>query len=151
MVDPPGLVMRADNFRYYLHQVWERLWPPLSRATSDQEIIDAFVENAQPYAREFVPAMANLIFRVLHEKKFPKRRETQINFLADSLAALGMVKPRTSRDICERERTRKKRAHHIVQYEFSIVCSCGFKGQSLNHGCPTCGAQIDFGFRPPFW
>jgi hypothetical protein len=136
---------RADNYRFIFGNIWERLWPRLSRALTDQEIIDSFLEGATPYAEEFVPALANLILRVLRERKFPKRPEAQINFLADSLAGLGYVSPRSSRDICQNERTREKRAHHILRYEFHIECSCGFKGRSRNHACPHCGAKIDLG------
>ena len=137
---------RADNYRFIFGKVWERLWPRLLRATTDQEVIDSFLEGATPYAQEFVPALANLILRVSRERKFPKRPVAQINFLADSLAGLGYVSPRSSRDICQNERTREKRAHHILRYEFHIECSCGFKGLSRNHACRKCGAEIDFGF-----
>lgn len=147
---PATIRGRADNYRLLLSQVWDRLWPPLSQATTDQEVIDAFLEGAPPYAQEFVPSLGNLIFRVLHEPKFPKRRKPQINFLADSLGGLGVVTPRSARDICERERTREKRAHHIIRFEFYIECSCGLKGRSQNHACRKCGAKIDFGFAPMF-
>jgi len=81
---------------------------------------------------------------------FPKRRQPQINFLADSLAGLGLVTPRSSRDICEKERARLKRAHHIIRYEAYVECSCGFKGRSHNHACRKCGAKIDFRFASAF-
>jgi hypothetical protein len=137
---------RADNYRFIFGQVWDRLWPRLSLAMTDQEVIDAFLEGASPYAQEFVPALASLISRVLREPKFPKRPEAQINFLADSLAGLGYVAPRSSRDICQKERAREKRTHHIIRFEVYVECSCGFKGRSRNHTCPHCGAKIDFGF-----
>ena len=143
---PTEIRGRADNYRFILGQVWDRLSPGLLRATTDQEVIDSFLEGAPPYAQEFVPGMGNLIFRVLRDPKFPKRREPQINFLADSLAALGYVAPRSSRDICQKERTKEKRAHHILRFEFYVECSCGFKGRSHNHACRKCGAEIDFGF-----
>jgi hypothetical protein len=53
---------------------------------------------------------------------------------------------RRSRDICQEERTKEKRAHRILRYEFYVECSCGFKGRSQNHACQKCGAEIDFGF-----
>ena len=144
-VRPTEIRGRADNYRFIFGQVWDRLSPRLLRATSDQEIIDSFLEGASPYAQEFVPALANLILRVLRDPKFPKRREAQINFFADSLAALGYVAPRSSRDICQKERRKEKRAHHILCFEFYVECSCGFKGRSQNHACRKCGAEIDFG------
>lgn len=145
-VRPTEIRGRADNYRFIFGQVWDRLWPRLSRTTTDQEVIDSFLEGATPYAQEFVPALANLIHRVLCDPKFPKRREAQINFFADSLAALDYIAPRSSRDICQKERTREKRAHHILSYEFYVECSCDFKGRSRGHACPKCGAEIDFGF-----
>lgn len=145
-VRPSEIRGRADNNRFIFGQVWDRLWPKLSQAQSDQEVIDAFVEGAQPYAPNFMPGLANLVLRIIREPKFPKRREAQIHFLADSLAGLGSVTPRRSRDICQEERTKEKRTHHILCFEFYIECSCGFKGRSKNHACPKCGAEIDFGF-----
>ena len=139
---------RADSYRFSLGQVWDRLWPKLSLAQTDQEVIDAFAEGAQPYAPNFMPSLANLVFRVIREPKFPKRAGAQISFLADSLAGLGYVAPRSSRDICQKERTKAKRAHHILRYEVYVECSCGFKGQSRDLACRKCGAAIDFGFSP---
>ena len=93
-----------------------------------------------------MPSLAGLVIKVLQERKFPKRREAQINFLEDSLAALGRVRPRRSRDICGEERAKQKRRHHIISYEFLVECCCGYKGRSRNHGCPKCGSKIIFGF-----
>lgn len=64
-------------------------------------MIDAFLEEAQPYAQHFVPGLANIIFRALREPRFPKRRDAQVNFLADSLAGFGIVAPRSSRGLKE--------------------------------------------------
>lgn len=147
-VDPTEIRGRADSYRTIFDQTWDRLWPKLSQAMTDQEVIDAFVDSAQPYARQFVPDQATRILRVLRERKFPKRREAQIGFLADSLAGLGYVTPRSSRDISQRERIRQARAHYILRYEYYIECSCGFTGVSRDHACRECGAQIDFGFSP---
>jgi len=141
---------RADNYRWILNQVWDRLWPLLSQARTEADVIRAFQEGASPYDREFVPGLAVLALRVLHEPKFPKRREPQINFLADSLAGLGVVAPRRSRDICEQHRVDEKSAHHIIRYEFWVECSCGFKGRSRNHACPKCDATIPFSIPSVF-
>jgi hypothetical protein len=143
---PSEIRGRADNNRFIFGEVWDRVWPKLSRAQTDQEIIDAFVEGADPYAQNFMPGLANLVSRIIREPKFPKKREAQVNFMADSLAGLDCIAPRSSRDICEKERVREKRAHRILRYEFYVECSCGFKGQSRDHACPDCGAEIDFGF-----
>lgn len=137
---------RADNYRRILNGVWERLWPLLSEAQTEEAVKKAFQEGATPYDREFMPYLAALVLRVVHDPKFPKRRAAQINFLADSLAGWGRTSPRRSRDICEQERAKERRAHHIIRYEFYVECSCGYKGRSRDHACRKCGAQIGLGF-----
>jgi len=149
-VNPSEVRGRADNYRFILNQVWERLWPLLSKTQAEADVVEAFQQGATPYAREFVPSLSNLVLEVLHDRKFPKRRQAQINFLADSLAGLGRIAPRRSRDICADERTKAKRAHHIISYEFYVECSCGYRGKSRNHACPKCRARIDFGFGSIF-
>lgn len=143
MVRPKEIVGRADNNRWILDQVWEGLWPLLSRANSEDEVTKAFQEGAGPYTNQFVPAFSALILDVLREKTFPKRRKPQTNFLADSLAAVGIVRPRRSRDICAAERTKEQREHHILRYEYYVECSCGYKGPSKEHACRKCGAKIN--------
>jgi hypothetical protein len=89
-------------------------------------------------------AISKVSFEGFGKVGIPEWGEPQINFLAYSLAGRGAVAPRSSRDICDRERARAKRAHHIVRYEFYVECSCGYKGRSQDHGCPECGAGIFF-------
>ena len=62
-----------------------------------------------------MPSLAGLVIKVLQERKFPKRQEAQINFLADSLAALGRVRPRRSRDICGEERAEAAPSHNFLR------------------------------------
>lgn len=131
---------RADNYRGILQNVWNRLWPALSEAQTADDVVTAF-QNATPGGNEFVPH-AKLIFSVLKDPMFPKRHKARMNFLADSTAGLGLVTPRRSRDICSQERAKAKRAHHIIRYEYYVECSCGYAGNSLDHGCPKCGARI---------
>jgi hypothetical protein len=138
------IVGRADNFRGILDQVWERLWPLLSNADSTDKVIEAFEKGANPYERNFVPQLAELTLQVLQESTFPKRRKSLIHFLADSLAGLGTVTPRRSRDICAAVRAKEKRTHRIIRFEFYVECSCGYKGRSENHACRKCGATISF-------
>src|SRR5947209_1179558 len=102
-LEPSEIRGRADNYRWIFDQVWDRLWPLLSKAQTEEDAIKAFQEGASPYDRQFMPALAGLVIKVVHEPKFPKQRKAQINFLADSLAGLGRVRPRRSRDICERD------------------------------------------------
>ncbi len=127
---PSEIAGRADNNRWILNQVWDRLWPLLSEAQNEEDVIKAFQEGASPYDRAFMPFLSGLVIKVMNEPNFPKRRSPRINFLADSLAGVGCVAPRRSRDICEEERARAKRAHHIICYEFYVKCSCGYKGHS---------------------
>jgi hypothetical protein len=136
---------RGKHYRIIFGQVWKRLWPLLSQAQTEEQVREAFKEGAVPYDRQFMPSLAALVLRVVREPKFPRRQsKAQANFLADSLAGLGRITPRRSRDIFELERSKEKQAHHIIQYEFYVVCSCGYKGHSRHHACPKCGARIEF-------
>ncbi len=132
---------RADNSRGLLANVWDQLWPRLSQAQTEDDVKTAFRE-AYPGEHEFMPYQAPLILKVLKERTFPKLRKAQVNFMADSLAGLGLVSPRRSRDICAEDRARAKRAHHILRAELYVECSCGYKGHSLDHACPECGTAI---------
>jgi hypothetical protein len=138
---------RAENWRDILDQVWGRLWPLLSNARSEEEVTKAFQDGARPYDQNFVPHLSGLTLRVLRESTLPKRRKSLQRFLADSLAGVGVVTPRRSRDICAQERAeraKRAKAPHILRYEFYVECSCGHKGHSKNHACPKCGAKILF-------
>ncbi len=142
-IQPSWVRGRADNYRTILDQLWDKVSARLLKAQSREDVVKAFGgEITGGYAFELI-ILADLILQVLHERKFPKRqRAAQIKFLADSIGAQGVVTPRSSRDICERERVRIKRIHHIIRYEYYIECSCGHKGLSLNHACPECEAVI---------
>jgi len=135
---------RAENFRHILNQVWDRLWPLLSSAHSEEEVTKAFQTGGRPYDQSFVPGLSRLLLSVLKEPTLPKRPESMQRFVADSLAGLEVVTARRSRDICTQERAARKRAHHILRYEFYVECSCGYEGHSKNHACPKCGAEILF-------
>jgi hypothetical protein len=110
----------------------------------------AVIGTVEQLQSGFVPSLTGLVIKVMNEPKVPKRRKPRINFLADSLAGDGRVTPRRSRDICDQERMKAKRPHHIICYEFYVKCSCGYRGHSRNHACPECGARIDFGFGSIF-
>jgi hypothetical protein len=139
-VRPSEIRGRADNYRRILQNVWGQLWPALSEAQTEDQIIAA-LQNARPYDREFAPSAA-LILAVLKERNFPKTQRGRINFLADSLAGTGIVSARRSRDICAAERAKEKRTHHIIRCEFYVECSCGYKGPSKDRACQKCGAAI---------
>jgi hypothetical protein len=138
---------RAGDYQKVFRDVWDELWPPLSVASSKEDVIQAF-EKVIPGGTEF-PLQADSILSVIRDKRFPKRPKAQITYLAESLAALGNVSFRRSRDICALERAKRRGAERertklgqIVRCEFYVECSCGYKGPSLNHACRTCGAVI---------
>jgi hypothetical protein len=144
---PSEIFGRARHYQFIFDQVWDRFWPLLSEAQSEEAVIEAFQKGASPYDGQFVPWGGKLALEVLREPKFPKRRSAQVDFFAESLAAIGVVTPRRSRDICAQERAKErvaKLAHRIIRYEFYVECSCGYKGQSRDHACPDCGAKIVF-------
>src|SRR5579859_7973148 len=107
-VRPSEIFGRAGNYRFIFDQVWDRLWPLLSVVQTEAEVIEAFQQGASPYHAQFVPWVGELALRVLREPKFTNRRSAQVDFFADSLAAVGDVTPRRSRDICAQERAREK-------------------------------------------
>jgi hypothetical protein len=135
---------RSRNYRGILNQVWDRLWPLLEQAQTEEGVTKAFKEGANPYAREFMPALAGLVLEVIRDRRFPERREPQINFLADSLAGRGWIRPRRSRDICAEQRVKEdpKSPHKIIRKEFYIECECGYKGPARDYACRKCSAEI---------
>jgi hypothetical protein len=150
-IQPSWVRGRADNYRYVFGQIWKHVWPALSTAQTRQDVIQAFSgAEVGGYATDLV-TLADLILQVVRDPKFPRRkREAQINFMGDSIAAHGMLTPRSSRDVCERERARIKKVHRILSYEYYVECSCGYKGPSRNHACPRCEAEIQFSPISPF-
>jgi hypothetical protein len=135
---------RAENYSGIFTEVWQRLSVPLLIARDKDQITEAFMAQAQPYAQEFVPRLASDILTVIREKKLPKKPKAQIKFLANSLAGRPIVEARTSRDICAMglAKEKAKSPHKILRKEFYVECSCGFKGPALNNACRKCGAQI---------
>jgi hypothetical protein len=144
-IEPSWVRGKADNYRDIFDLIWDHIWPGLSKATTQQEAIQAIARpEVGGYALDLI-RQADLILRVVRDPKFPKRqRKAQIKFMADSIAAYGVVTPRSSRDICEKERARIEKVHRILSYEFYIRCSCGYKGKSRNHACPKCEAHVPF-------
>ncbi len=130
---------RSYNYRLILGFVWDKLRDPLLKTGSEEEVIRVFTDYARPYTQDFVPALTSLILKVIRDPEFPKRPETQMNFLADSLAARGLVSPRRSRDICEQERNKK--VNYIIRQDYYIECSCRYKGPALHGKCPKCGTD----------
>jgi hypothetical protein len=139
-VVPSAVWDRARNYRGIFAHVWHELWPLLVNPKGEADVVNAF-QSAIPGGTEF-PRQAALIFKVLQERNFPKREQSRINFLADSIAGQGIVTPRRSRDICAKERKREKHTHHITRCEFYVECSCGYRGPSRDKACRRCHARI---------
>jgi hypothetical protein len=144
-VVPSAVAGRAWNYRDLLPRIWNELEGPLLAARTPEDVVKAFTA-ALPGSNEFHP-MAPLILEVIQDPHFPKRQKARINFLANSVAGVGLVTPRRSRDICAEEKVAKeeaKRAPYIIRYEYFVECSCGYRGHSENHACRKCGAKIVF-------
>jgi hypothetical protein len=133
---------RGYHYGRMLSSIWDHIEKPLLAAKTIEDVKAAF--GGEGYSQEqqqFVP-LAALILQVIREKKFPKKRKARIKFLAESLAGLGRMSARRSRDVCSLERTEARRAHQVVSYSFRIECSCGYKGFSKRLACAKCGALI---------
>jgi hypothetical protein len=122
--------------------LWDRLWPMLKKVKTERGVARAFMKVKVPEIHYFVPSLTPLILKVIRDPKFPKGPSAQIRHLADALAARGAVAPRRSIDIVQEERAKAKAAHHILRYEYFVVCSCGYEGPSFNWSCAKCGAPI---------
>jgi hypothetical protein len=136
---------RSQHLRRCLDQVWSDLAPRLFSARSAADVRAAF--ESDPIRLAPIGAMPSwypVIPRILRERTFPKTRDAQIKFFADSLAGWGEISPRRSRDLCAEARSSAARATRILRYELYVVCSCGYEGPSLNHACQKCGAQVEF-------
>jgi hypothetical protein len=80
---------------------WQRLWPQLLDAETPSDVFALLESAGVGDLREFTTPVLEMIPRVIRERTFPKERvERQIAFLSDSLAALGELSPRHSRDSC---------------------------------------------------
>lgn len=133
---------RADNYRVWFERIWDEIEGPLLAAHTESEVVNA-IRLAAPGNEEAV-RVAPLVLKVLKDPNFPTRRGARIRFLADSIAGLGWVTLRSSRDICARERKADAKRHQILRYEYWIECSCGYEGHSVGHACPRCHAEIMF-------
>jgi hypothetical protein len=142
------IVGRADNYRAMFwttrldrkKKEWvrdkPREWAVRLLAAKTEDEISGALDSAPLSTQNELKPLVPLILDVKQERKFPKRQGFRLDFLADSLAGYGRIRPRRSRDICEQER--KKKVHRIIREESYIVCSCGYKGPSFHGRCPKC-------------
>lgn len=144
--DPEAVRMIAERYSEFIQvnpedegkRLWDRMREPFLKARTEEEVINAIEQYGTPYSQQLAP-YAGLIQKVIHERKFPKSTDAQVNFLADSIAALERVTPRRSRNICEAER--KKASKLSDQIEISIKCACGYEGFTEQGICPQCEAN----------
>jgi hypothetical protein len=126
----PGILGRAEHYRMILSQVirinpedkgkrlWDRMREPLLNARTEDEVTKAVERFGAPYSRDFVPHLSQQILKTLRDPRLPKGPDAQVNFLADSIAALMFVpgsdplrrvSPRRSRNICQEQRKRERK------------------------------------------
>ena len=141
---PEEVSGRSYDLRLQFEQIWDTAGEALLAAQTADEILNALDLAGLCWRNQLGPGtIPSLILTIVHDPKFPKkRRKQQISFLADSLAALGSVSPRRSRDICEEQRRKEKKANHIIRHEYYVECSCGYEGPAKNNSCRKCGAEI---------
>jgi hypothetical protein len=141
---PSEVSGRSYNLRLQFDQIWDVVGEALLAAQTPEEVLKALDLSGQYWRNELGSGtIPSLILKILRDPKFPKkRRKQQISFLADSLAAWGNVNPRRSRDICEKERRKETKEHHIVRREYYVECSCGYQGPAKDNACRNCGAEI---------
>jgi hypothetical protein len=147
-VDPEDIRNRADYYRTAFARVWEIAGHALNRAETADDVGKALFglrQGGLQIEARLVMDLAPHIVHVLRDRDFPIQRRAQVNFLADSVAAHGLVSARRARDICGSERGRDKR-HSILRVEFYIECSCGYSGPSRDRACPQCGAPLPVEF-----
>src|SRR5580704_6436648 len=96
-VIPSEILGRAENYQGIFRQIWKDVGKPLQEARTEPKILEILEKGGTQIISEFRP-IADLILRVLRDRKFPKREESQINFLTDSIAAFGRVGARRSRE-----------------------------------------------------
>ncbi len=130
---------RADDYRLTLEQNWDVLATPFLMAQSEEEFKRLLDEVPYDIRNRFAPIRFSLVEKMRTDPKFPKTVKAQIRFIGDSLAALGRVAPRTSRDICAEGR--KEERHMIIRQDYYIECTCGYEGPAKHGACPGCGAR----------
>lgn len=148
---------RAESYRMYF---WEfrydkrkkdnvrdhpQEWAVRMLAAKNEDDLRRALGDAPFYIQVQFGNIFPLILSILRERKFPRTVPAQLDYLADSLGALGNVSTRRSRDVCGRERAkeRAKSPYKILRHEYYVECSCGYQGPALNNACRKCGAEIN--------
>lgn len=136
LIEASVVVDSADTYAGWLRQYWPKLGCRLLAAQSVEEVNQAIKQEAPDVATS-LGRLAALMLAIIRDRKFPQvRSKAQIQFLADSMGGQGLVTPRSSREICAKQRNTVK--HVIVRREYYIECSCGYKGPALDGACRNC-------------
>jgi hypothetical protein len=140
-----GVCNRAYGLKLILEVNRKKFdWEQLLAAKSDENL-EHVLSGTFDRAKQDLLCRQGLLLSVLRDRQFPKRsREAQEQFIADSLAALGQISIRRSRDIVQRERSAGKKQGKILRREFYIECSCGYQGPAYQNSCPDCGAAVSY-------
>ena len=132
---------RAFHYHRTMQNYWDVLEEPFLKAESEEEFKRLMENVAESIQREFGPWLFPHIQKTRNDLKFPKKTKTQQIFFADSLAALGRVSPRRSRDIVAEGREEKRKKHKIIRQEYYIECTCGYEGPAKDGACPECATR----------
>ena len=109
--------------------------PSGEQISKSEEEFERLLEKVDEYVRSKLgPNLFPAVEKIREDPKFPKKAKTQIAFFADSLAGLGQISPRRSRDICAEGR--KKKHHTIIRQDYYIECTCGYEGPAKHGACP---------------
>jgi hypothetical protein len=135
----PRLVLGSANvLRIQLSYAWPDVGEQFLAAKTPEEVLDVLTKRGGRIGGLKDLDFATRIFKIIRDPLFPRvRQKSQIEFLADSLGAGGVVTARRSREICAK--ARKKVQHVIVRREFYIECSCGYEGPTRGGACQMCG------------
>jgi hypothetical protein len=137
LAKPEMVLGNSDTYALWFRQYWPKIGERLLAGESSAEIAELIRTETRGISANLEPVIP-LIFKVVRDRRWPQvRAQAQIQFLADSLGAQGIVSPRRSREICAKER--KKTKHVILRREFYIECSCGYTGPALDGACRNCG------------
>ena len=147
-VDPASAFKRAQHLQRALEMAKAHIdWPKLLTAKTEQDVDEAFGNVPPSYSQYFLTrrepplrSIPTLILECLREPTFPRQeREAQIRYVAESLGSDSLTSIRRSRDICRKERSKRRKQGKILRREYYIECSCGYKGPAKDGSCRRCG------------
>ena len=140
-IDPHIVIGTSDVLRTQLAYAWPTMGEKLLIAKTAEEVWEILKSGRGVISNVEGFEFSQRMFEIIKDRKFPRARaKSQINFLADSLAGQGFVTSRRSREICAKERSKKK--YFIVRRDYYIECTCGYEGPALDGACRNCGTLL---------